>query len=376
MNSNFIKILLIILFLTLGISSCAIPVVKQMDKMFLPMQEQLDSLDQIRRTYRTGSVDIADLKSTDENIVRMPRFTTDSLDTNKDTVEYQVSRSYNIVKSDTGVTQVWQESYEPIPEFDFTFELLSFNAEHYPDSIIIRAVVYDESGRYISGLAPDSNEEKYVFWSMLTDSCRGARNRISQFEVTEYKSRTAEPHAIAFVLDHSPSMGHQRALLLQQAVARVVRAVKPHDWISLIKFTREVMIEVPLTNDSAIYRNDFIINGLRGKYRDGTAIYDGGRAAVEELNKAPDSLKKVMILFTDGEDNLSKASVFELIDSARSHQVKIHTIAYGLASTDTMRMLARETGGSFYHIFSSREFPYVFADIYLIMSVLNYLCRN
>jgi VWFA-related protein len=245
-------------------------------------------------------------------------------------------------------------------------EIRSVDDRRYPGEIEVRAFVYDTAGRFVMGLAPPhfAGTGTYRdYWRTLIDSCNGVASSIDSFNVTEVRQDRRDPYAIAFVLDHSPSMTELRARKLQEAIRLVLGIIRSGDQISVVKFTKDVYVEVPLTGESATYRSQFKVDGLEG-YSGGTAIYDGTIAGINEIAKAPAGYRKAIILFTDGGDNSSDATADSVYKLARERGVNIYTIAYGMAETDMMRDLASYTGGRFYRIYSSKEFPYVFADIY------------
>lgn len=252
----------------------------------------------------------------------------------------------------------------------------SIDDSRYPDEISLAVTVTDTSGRYISGLAPPNFQgagSYRSYWRALADSCpqmtSTAETRVRSFDVQEISDDSRESHAVAFVLDHSPSMGDIRARRLQEAVARTMGIMKKQDYVTAIKFTRRVKIEVPLTNDTNAYRENFLIDGLEG-YDGGTAIYDAVIAAVKELNKAPATARKALILFTDGGDNSSKAKLSAAYMAAKENGVRIYSIAYGDVEERPLRNLAQYTGGAMYRLYSVKEFPLAFSDLYT--SLKNY----
>lgn len=242
----------------------------------------------------------------------------------------------------------------------------------YPDEITMRAFVYDTSGRFVMGLAPPyfTGLGSYRdYWRTLTDSCGSAAVVLDSFTVTEVRENDREPYAVAFVLDHSPSMGQERTLRLQEAARSTLGKVATSDYISVIKFTKDIKVEVPLSGDSAVYKRQFAVDGLEG-YGGGTAMYDAARAGIDQVASAPAHCKRALIIFTDGDDNSSKTTFDEVYAYARRNNVTVYTIAYGLVDEQPLQELASYCGGRMYRIFSSKEFPYVFADIY--RSLKNY----
>ncbi len=250
--------------------------------------------------------------------------------------------------------------------------LRSVDASRYPDEVELRAHIYDTEGHFIMGLAPPhfAGSGTYRdYWRTLVDSCGSHAVRIDSFAVAEVRDNAREPHAIAFVLDHSPSMGDERTRRLQEAVRRTLGFVKAGDHIAVVKFTREIHVEVPLSGDSAVYKKLLVVDGLKG-YGVGTAMYDAVRAGIDEVAKAPEECKRVVVLFSDGGDNSSSSYERDVYAYAREKRVTIYTIAYGLADEKPLHNLASFGNGRMYRIYSSREFPYVFADIY--RSLKNY----
>jgi VWFA-related protein len=258
-----------------------------------------------------------------------------------------------------------------------TVDIRAINTKKYPDEVELQVSVMDTAGRFITGLAPphfQGTGNYRAYWRALTDSSSqtGSLNaaRVRSFDVVEVREAAQDTHAVAFVLDHSPSMGNNRALRLQEAVARTLGIVKRQDFISVIKFTKSIKVEVPLTNDTNAYRRGFLIDGLEG-YGGGTALYDGAMAGIQELKKAPASATKIVVLFSDGGDNSSKYKLQDVYKLAKQEGVRIFTISYGVYDEiEPMQNLASYTGGKLYQLYSAREFPFAFGDVY--KSLKNY----
>jgi hypothetical protein len=252
------------------------------------------------------------------------------------------------------------------------FNITEIDDSDYPRKIKIKAIIRDSSGKFISGLAPPvyKRSDYHKYWSMLTDSCKNFTFRTDTFSVREISENESEPHSIAFVLDHSPSMGHKKAMKLQEAVDKVLKSIKGTDYILVMKFTSEQTLEIPLTNDKSKYQNGIKIDGLDGSYGVGTAIYSSLDSVSAELDKSPMGYKKIIILFSDGGDNRSKHTMESVLNELKTKNISVYTISYGLSDTEPLKKIAEETKGRFYQIYSTKEFPYVFRDIY--MSLKNY----
>lgn len=80
----------------------------------------------------------------------------------------------------------------------------------------------------------------------------------------------------------------------------------------------------------------------------GTPLYDAAVAAISYTVDEANNQNRVVIVFTDGEDTSSGASLDDAISSSKSSQVPLHTIAlsYGV-NVGVLSRMAGETGGSF-----------------------------
>lgn len=275
-----------------------------------------------------------------------------------------------------------------LPNSSISTAVMGIDDRSYPDSIHVKLAIKDERGHFVRGLAGPTKHKiitaKDSNWRMLNDSCsvNPKKTPLSQFSVREISEDIRKPIALSMVLDHSPSMGETRARKLQEAVRTTMDMLTDDDAIAVIKFTSIIHREIPLTSNYNTYTSQLKIDGLRGganfsfsvsfnggkdsnvdeSYGGGTAIYDGALAGIEELMKTSNP-RKVMIVFSDGGDNASKADQDSVIREARKQGVNIYTIAYGITDEEPMHALAEQTGGKMYRIYSAKEFPYVLADI-------------
>ncbi len=250
------------------------------------------------------------------------------------------------------------------------FEIRDINSADFPTRIEVKAIVYDSSGRFITGLAPPhtKNADYMKYWIPVLDSCNGVADTISDFSVKEFRRDAAEPLAIAYVLDHSGSMSTDKLNKLQYAMYKMFQITKSGDYVSIVRFGELNYIDVKLNNTPKLYLDS--IKQRYGNYVDlggGTAMFDGISAGIKELKKAPDSHSRVIILFSDGMDNRSKSDYDKILLLSNKYNVKIFTIylGFGLMRLNVLRNLSENTGGKFYHILFAKEFPFVFADIYL-----------
>lgn len=165
---------------------------------------------------------------------------------------------------------------------------------------------------------------------------------------------------------------------------------RPNDNIGLTLFGGEAFTQCPLTTDHATLMQSFKGANCNlqndGIIQPGTAIGMGIASAVSHLENSP-SKSKVVILLTDGANNTGEISPLMATDMAKNLGIRIYTILLGSNSkvnvpvaqlpngevytqqvddtTDpsTLKHIANETGGIFYHASSRSSLKQVYDDI-------------
>lgn len=248
----------------------------------------------------------------------------------------------------------------------WTVKINSLDDSNYPEYIDLRIQIVDTSGRNISGLAPPYFKGKgswRKYWSTLSDSCSGI-HQINDFTVEEVTQKNDIKNAMTFVLDHSGSMGSGKIYLLNRALARILTALNRQDYVSVIKFATDNHVQIPLSNNKKYYvttfknqlDEDFNIGG-------GTRMYDALHAGINELKKAPEGYRRSLILLSDGGDNSAKSVLDSAVQACRKNNISIIAIDFDY-DNELMREVAVYTGGTYYKIYSIKEFPFVFRDLY------------
>jgi len=166
-------------------------------------------------------------------------------------------------------------------------------------------------------------------------------------------------------MDMSGSMGDMRAKAVQNAAYNFIRKTKgDKDKVALIMYDDSVGIECSLTENKNTLIDNLRTDGL-GTYGGMTATLDAISIGLSEVAKANKDYDRVIMVFTDGQDNESKISKQDLIKYARDANAMVCTIDYGyMIQEDFLEDIAEKTQGTYNHIYQSREFDLVFQDIY------------
>ncbi len=148
---------------------------------------------------------------------------------------------------------------------------------------------------------------------------------------TRWENTTTEGIDIIISLDISTSMlamdFQPNRLEAAKKVAMEFISGREYDRMGLVVFAGEAFTQVPLTTDRAVLLNLF--SGIKtGMIEDGTAIGNGLATAVARL-KDSDTISRVIILLSDGENNRGEIAPITAAEIARTFGIRIYTIAMG-----------------------------------------------
>lgn len=142
---------------------------------------------------------------------------------------------------------------------------------------------------------------------------------------------TVEGIDIVLAMDVSTSMLAEdfrpNRLEAAKTVAADFTEGRPNDRMGLVIFSGEAFSQCPLTTDHTVLRE--LISAVRtGLIDDGTAIGDGLATAVNRL-KDSQAISRVIILLTDGENNMGVLDPASAAEIARVFGIRIYTIGVG-----------------------------------------------
>ena len=207
-----------------------------------------------------------------------------------------------------------------------------------------------------------------------------------------WNEKTVEGIDIMLAMDVSTSMLAEdlkpNRIEAAKAVAGEFIADRPNDNIGLTIFAGEAFTQCPMTVDHASLQN--LLNGTRtdiaaqGLISDGTAIGMGLANAVSRLKNSK-SKSKVVILLTDGSNNMGDISPMTAAQIAKSLGIRVYTIGVGTngtapypfvvagqtmyqnvpveIDTKTLATIARKTDGEFYRATNNQKLHEVYQEI-------------
>lgn len=219
--------------------------------------------------------------------------------------------------------------------------------------------IVDSNGSYLSGASKNRS-----MWCNLLDYVNGRPTQIKDFKLKEMTEADRTPTAIALVMDHSGSMGEERARIVQDAAEYFINMKNPEDAVAIIKYDNRTVVEAPLLQDGFIVKNKLQKSGLTG-FGGLTAIGDGIAAGIEQVANARGYDRRAVLVFTDGQDNSSLIFRDSIIRLAKRTNTIVCCVDFGV-NTDKayLQDVSDNCGGTYHNIYSSKEFELVFGDIY------------
>ncbi|MEO5922566.1 MAG: VWA domain-containing protein [Bryobacteraceae bacterium] len=167
--------------------------------------------------------------------------------------------------------------------------------------------------------------------------------------------------SVALLLDTTGSMVDTIASLKRSAL-KLMDSLRPGDSVAVYSFSDEVTEVAPYTTDRGITKRAVMNTRAFGN----TALYDAIARTGHELTGRTG--KKVVIVFTDGQDTSSMLTVDAAIERAKVAGIPVYTIAQGEASTNSelVRQLAEistATGGASFRVRNPDDMADVFEKI-------------
>jgi VWFA-related protein len=149
---------------------------------------------------------------------------------------------------------------------------------------------------------------------------------------------------------------------LKATALKLLGELRPIDSVAIYTFSDSVTALQPFTADKNAAARAVLRTRAYGK----TALYDALTRVSREI--AERAGKKVIVVFTDGADNLSALTSETALRRAKTLGVPVYTIAQGdaLESPDLLKQLANlshATGGVAFTIHSPTEIEKVFETI-------------
>jgi Ca-activated chloride channel family protein len=156
--------------------------------------------------------------------------------------------------------------------------------------------------------------------------------------------------------------------LLKRAAEQFLMRLLPEDKAKVGAFNDKVQVSARYTNN-----RDQLISEVKDlDYGNGTRLWDAVALSLDELKGVEG--RRVILVFTDGDDTSSKVGLGNVIDRARTEEVMVYAI--GLESEyfngqrqvrsrpdGGLRKIADETGGGYFELKKTSELAPTFTKV-------------
>ncbi|HRP02010.1 MAG TPA: OmpA family protein [Candidatus Kapabacteria bacterium] len=266
---------------------------------------------------------------------------------------------------------IYMSDVKPIDSIDVDkviFDIYRVEPNDYPKEVRLFARVYDSLGNFVTNLADPylKNPNSKFFTSVKEELGKNYNIRkasIDNFKVREYGAEDSIAYNLVLTTDYSGSMNSIMDAIFV-GTELFVKMKFPYDKIALTSFNKDYDIKAPLSKDTneilKYYRSNRNTN--KGLF---SAVYDAVWKSFDVLNVAPDEEYKVVVIFTDGDDNYSKFNLDSLIRRANNEKVNVFCVAFGYSEDINLKNLAKYTGGKYYKAHTKEQLIKIFKDIYL-----------
>jgi Ca-activated chloride channel family protein len=209
----------------------------------------------------------------------------------------------------------------------------------------VYATVLDNHGGFVDGLKVDN-------FQILED---GRPQKISIFE------NDADSLSCAILLDTTGSM-RDALPRVRNSVVKLIDALGEKDSVAIFTFDQQLTVRQDFTTDKDAAKRAV----LRTRAQGSTALFDAISETSEELAKRRG--KKVLIVFTDGDDNASLLTASGAVAHAQKLGIPLYAIAE-VEATDSSELgkvlneLSERTGGVAYQVKKAEDIERVFGII-------------
>lgn len=171
---------------------------------------------------------------------------------------------------------------------------------------------------------------------------------------------------LALVLDESGSVSAANFRTIRDLSIGLVQSLGDEDRIAVFTFGSTVRKHSTFVNKNAT------LNVLRSMTQNAgnTALYGAITTANNEFisYSSPDAIK-ILIVLTDGQNNLSPSNPNAAIQTAQSNNIIIYTVGVGSVNTSVLSNIAQSTGGAYYSASNFSQLEGIFDRIQVDLDV-------
>ncbi|MFP4370583.1 MAG: OmpA family protein [Candidatus Kapaibacterium sp.] len=248
------------------------------------------------------------------------------------------------------------------------YNIFRIEIDEYPDQIKVYARVMDSLGHFVTNMADPYRLDSTVYFTAIKEQLGKVydvrHEDIKDFKVREFGAKDSIPYNIVMSVDYSGSMSPVMSAIYD-GTDLFVGMKMPYDRIALTSFNNKGLdVKVPLSHNK-----QSILNLYNVKKEQGMGLFsnvnDAVFNAIDLFENTDEEVPRVLVIFTDGDDNYSRTEIGSLIEKAKENNISIFSVAFGYSKDEHLRYMAKYTGGKFYKAYTREELIAIFRDIYM-----------
>lgn len=176
-----------------------------------------------------------------------------------------------------------------------------------------------------------------------------------------FSKSTPTPVATSLVMDYSGSMSSTDIRNAESAAVEYVRLMRGADASEVIKFATSIRIMQSFTASKSSLYSAIAQDPYTGAV---TSLYDAILRGLRDASATASTKKKAVIVYTDGWENNSSATINDVINFANSRSIPVYTIGLGDAIDESsLKRIAKETGGLYFKAPTSKDLLTIYNSI-------------
>jgi Ca-activated chloride channel homolog len=186
-------------------------------------------------------------------------------------------------------------------------------------------------------------------------------------KISTFGHQSDLPLRLGVLIDTSDSVNYRFNFEREAAsrfLQKIVRAER--DQAFVMGFSDQMILTQDYTDNAEKLAKG--VSALRSE--GGTALFDAVRASCLKLARAPQHTPtaRILVLLSDGDDNASKSTFEQTIETAQREEITIYTIStnntvYSRPGDKVLKDLAVQTGGQAFSRYSAKETVKAFGSI-------------
>lgn len=279
---------------------------------------------------------------------------------------------------DTNLKEIYLTGTKSIDTADVDImihDIFRIEIDQYPELLKVYSRVYDSLGNFITNLADPYKTTDRKYFTAVDETVGKVYFKrdepIPEFNVREYGALDSIAYNIVLSIDYSGSMDAVMGAI-HEGTEIFTKLKMPYDQIAITTFNKDIDVKVPLSKDTSE-----ILTLFRAKKHQGFGLFSGVMDAMynsmDQFEGTNDTVPRVLVTFSDGDDNYSKEKIEDIIRRAKEEKIIIFPVAFGYSKDDELKLIAEQTGGRFYKAYTKEELIAIFRDIYMSLRYYYYI---